>query len=75
MSANLAIVAGKKTRNHQEAMCDSVGQGVRDLLGYGSDPIREFSEATKIPASNLPPIKRMEDMQLHRRSVKALRNV
>ena len=62
MPANLAIVAGEKTRNGKEAMCDGVGQGVRNLLGYGFDPIREFSEAAKIAASNLPFIKRVEEI-------------
>jgi hypothetical protein len=69
------MVASKKTRNGKEAICDSVGQGVRNLLGYGCDTICEFPEATKIPASNLPFIQRVEEKQLHRSSPEALRNV
>src|SRR5580692_5821366 len=75
MPGNFSILAGVKTRNGRETICDSVGQGVRHLLGYGGDPIGEFFEATKIPASNLPLIKRMEDIQLHWRSLEALRDV
>ncbi len=54
-----------KTCKGTEAMRVSAGRGVRYLPGYGFDPIREFSEAAKIPASNLPPVQRMEDVQLH----------
>jgi hypothetical protein len=43
-------------------MCNSVGQGVRNLLGYGCEPICEFSETAKIAASNLPLIKRLEEL-------------
>jgi hypothetical protein len=62
MPANLVIVAGKKTRNSKKAMCNSVGQGVPNLLGYGCEPICEFSETAKIAASNLPLIKRLEEI-------------
>jgi hypothetical protein len=59
--ANFAILAGVKTCKGMETMRDGLGQGVRNLLGYGIDPIREFSEAAEIAASNLPFIQRVEE--------------
>src|SRR5580704_15593607 len=62
MPPNLAIVTGEKTRNGKEAVCDGVGQGVRNLLGYRFHPICQFSEAVKFAASNLPLIKCVEEI-------------
>jgi hypothetical protein len=43
-------------------MSDSVGQGIRNLLGYGFDPSYEFSESAKIAASSLPLVKGIEEI-------------
>src|ERR1700733_12841898 len=59
MPANFAIVTGEKKRKGNEAMCDRVGQGVRNLFGYRFHPICEYPEAAKIAASNLPLIDRV----------------
>src|SRR5580692_10322918 len=74
MLGNLVIQAGEVTHNRKVAMGDSLGQGVSSLFGCGFHSTCEFSEAAKIAASNLPPMQRSEEIQLHRCIVNVFRN-
>src|SRR5580698_10079741 len=62
MSLHLAMVAGVKTRKGRNGICDGVRQGVGNLLRYRCNASREFFQAAKIPAPNLPLIKPMEEI-------------
>ena len=75
MPGNLAIGAGKETGQGKEAARDSDGQRVRNILGYGRDPISKLPQTAKISASDLPHVKGMEDVELHWRVIKAFRNL